>query len=506
MKAKRFLLILICIGMILGGLVSCADKTDDDDDREKPVYDDSSRENVSDSIPDDYSLEDQKVGIFYSDHIREEVIGEEEAEDIVYTRIYERNLKVEWRLDCDLVFIPGGKYTDWQVFSREVRPAVMQMDDSFWIVTSTNNTIIQEKNFDLFHNLNDSLYIDIEREWWYKDAILECAVDGYYYRLMYGDVCLSAMGNNGAIYYNKEYYGTYIDPGNPEGIYEYVLNGTWTLDKFAGIVAESHIDYGGENDIHGFTLVRYAEPLHYFPISCGIEFYKRDSTGYPTVTVNNEKSKDFAVKLYDLLYNNAGTTLLYFPNKVTENVGQPMFTDGKFMFNLGSLGNMLTPEMRAMTYDFGVLPYPKWENEQEEYITMNANGATLIGCTINNPISIANDEAGAVIEALCSEAYRSVSLAFYEDALQGAYSRDDMTSRMIDIICGRDDEIKSRVTKNFLYEYNSTIGGIGSIFQKIMAKGKIGTPVFSSTYGELSNFEQKIEELYNEYVKAATDY
>ncbi len=501
MKKKRFLLLLICVGLVLGSFMSCADAGRNDDDRDKPTYDDSSRENARDSIPDDYSLNGQTVGILYNGIIEKQVIGDTEVEDIVYTRIYERNEKVKWRLDCELKFIMGGTTTYWMDFCADLNKGIATLDDSFWIVQTTNNTVIQEKYFDRFHTMNDALYTDIDQEWWQKDAILERSVDGYYYRLLYGDISLGAMGTNGAIYYNKDLYGTYVEPGNPEGLYDLVLQGRWTFDKFATVVNDSFVDYGGENNIYGFTLTRYAEPLHYFPVSCGIEFYTRDASGYPTVTVNNDKAKEFTVDLYNLLYENLGTQVLYYPGKIDQEKGQPMFTDGKYIFTLSSLMSMLDPLMRAMDYDYGVLPYPKWDESQEEYITMNANGAVLVGTTKNTPYDIAMDEASAVIEALCSEAYRSVTLAFYEDALQRAYSRDDMTARMIDIICGRDDEIASRVTANMLYEYNSSLGGIGVIFQSIMSKGEIGTPNFGSTYASMSNFEQNIADLYEDWMK-----
>ncbi len=501
MNKKRFLSLLLCISMLIGVLVSCAD--DNGDDRDKPTYDDSSRENVSDAIPEDYSLNGQTVGIFYARHIESQVIGDREVEDIVYTRIYERNEKVKWRLNCELNFIPGGSASsgNWKDFCQDLNLAVGTLDNSFWIVQTTNNTVIQEKLFDRFHNMNDSMYVDIDREWWQKDAILECSVDGYYYRFLYGDISLGMMGDNGAIYYNKDHYGTYLEPGNPDGLYDLVLEGRWTFDKFATIVNESFIDYGGENNIYGFTLTRYAPPTYYFPVSCGIEYYVRDESGYPTVTINNDKAKEFAIDLYDLLYNNLGTQILYYPNKVDQEKGQPMFTDGKYIFSLSNLITMLDPAMREMDYDFGVLPYPKWDEAQEEYITMNSNQTVLVGCTKNVPIDTVNEEASAVIEALCSEAYRSVTLAFYEDALQRAYSRDDTTARMIDIICGQDPEIKSRVTKNFLYEYSKSIGGIGVIFSTIMEKGEIGTPNFGSTYGTIGDCRQQIEELYNKWME-----
>ncbi len=505
MKAKRFILLFICLSLILITFASCLDDDDSGENKftNKPVYDDSSRETTSDCIPDDFSLDGKKVGILYGAHIEKEVIGDDETEDIVYSRIYERNQKVEARLNCKLNMIPGGSLTDWQAFSPDLLKRVTTMDSSFWIVISSNNTILQKKMFNYFHNLNESTYIDVDREWWYQDAISECSVDGYNYRFLYGDINISAMGSNGAILYNKDYYGQYIDPGNPEGLYDFVYQGTWTFQKFIDIVTECDIDLPGDNDIYGFTLTRYGSNLGYFAEGCGIEFYTRDEYGEPSVTIGDGTNRDKAVKftemLYSLVYENPGTQELYYPNMVGSELDKPMFTDGRYMFSITSISALLDEELRAMDYDFGILPFPKWNSEQEYYITSSSNGSALVGCTKNTPYETIIGDASAVIEALCSESYRSVILAFYENALQRAYSRDDTSARMIDIICARDPEVKSIVTKNMLGEFSTSVNNIGSIFSTAMwEKSKD----FQYYYESIS-YEKALENLYNEWVEAA---
>ena len=59
----------------------------------------------------------------------------------------------------------------------------------------------------------------------------------------------------------------------------------------------------------------------------------------------------------------------------------------------------------------------------------------------------------AVIEALCTESYRTVVLPFFEISLKIQKSRD---SRMGEII----DLVSEGATKNFLYEYQAS-GGCG---------------------------------------------
>lgn len=46
------------------------------------------------------------------------------------------------------------------------------------------------------------------------------------------------------------------------------------------------------------------------------------------------------------------------------------------------------------------------------------------------------EAASAVLEAMAAETYRTVTPAYFEIALKTKYSRDDDTSRMLDIIVG----------------------------------------------------------------------
>ncbi len=498
MKKKIAILLLISIALTV--FVACAE-TDDNKPSDNIVGEDEIE--YLDSIPANYNLEGAAIGIFYGDHIEAEVLGEAEHLDIVYSKIYERNDKVSTRLNCKLNFISAGNGSEWKEFTDPLRRAVATFDDSFQIAMSTDNSIIQNNIFSLFHNMNDSYYIDISADYWYDDMILESSIDGYYYRFLMGDISLGAMGSACAIFYNKDLYAQYVDPGNPNGVYDMVLDGTWTFEKLDIATRNSFIDLGGDNNIYGYTLTRYGNQIDLISAACDVKVVERDSNGKPNIVVNNDKSIEFTNRLYKFLYENPGANL-YYPNKVGSEVGKPMFVDKKYVFALNTVKTMLNDSYREMEDAYGVVPYPKWDEEQEKYIS-TASGSTLVGCPKNISSDIAYEEASAVIEALCSEAHVSVRPAFYEQACQKAYARDDTTARMIDIICGFDDEIATTFTYSFAIAYQHHIGSIGGIFRMIMNKGPVGSPNFTSEYeSKITAANTAIDELWLAYLNAAT--
>ena len=149
-----------------------------------------------------------------------------------------------------------------------------------------------------------------------------------------------------------------------------------------------------------------------------------------------------------------------------------------------------------MKSDFGILPYPKYTEDQEMYLNYFGGGVSTC-IPVSCDIDYANEEVSAVIEALASESYRFVSVPFYEAALKAAYNRDEISSQMIDIITGQHNTIKSTLTNSFFNEYSTSLGGIGTIFSTLMQKKSTN---FSSEYDSLlGTFQVGLADLIEQY-------
>lgn len=499
MNKKRFyLILLLCFAMILPVFASCADPTNPDDDLgyNTNYYDNSSRERTSGNLPEDINLNGETVGIFYSSWLELDVEGEDETVDLVYTAIYERNEKVKNWLNVDLNFIMSDA-TSWSDISGEVTNLVLTFDDSVDIIIATSNSIIQERLYSLFLDLNNTLYLELDQPWWNYDAIYETSVDGRIFQFLYGDMLFSSITGCGAVYYNKELYAMLNPDKGADYLYQMVLDKTWTLEQFYYITQKCYLDKDGDTkrsdgDMYGYSLFRYAEPIHYFAVGCGVQYYERMKNGYPRITINNDRSVEFCELLEKVLYENNGAWL-FFPNMVGQEVGhEDDFPNKKVVFLLTTLGSSLKENMREMESDYGIIPYPLWD-EEDEYKTLLANGVALASV----PYSIVTGNnydrleyiICPVLEAMSIESYRSVTLNFYEYALKGAYTRDDIAAQMIDIIV-------ENSTKNFLYEYGSSLSSIGSIFSACMDK----RIKFSTRYASIG------EPAENALVKLITEY
>jgi hypothetical protein len=87
---------------------------------------------------------------------------------------------------------------------------------------------------------------------------------------------------------------------------------------------------------------------------------------------------------------------------------------------------------RGMEANFGILPLPKFDEEQASYHSVvNSYTGTLLGI----PKSVVETEMiSIVLEALAAESRYTLQPAYYDIALTRKYMRDEESEEMLDII------------------------------------------------------------------------
>ena len=94
---------------------------------------------------------------------------------------------------------------------------------------------------------------------------------------------------------------------------------------------------------------------------------------------------------------------------------------------------MGTRSMQETDVDYGVIPMPKYNTDQKEYRTTITNLYSLYTVFAGSTKEQAN-RAGAVLECLASEGYRTVSPMVFEVCLKVRYANDSDSGKMYDII------------------------------------------------------------------------
>ena len=202
----------------------------------------------------------------------------------------------------------------------------------------------------------------------------------------------------------------------------------------------------GKEDAYGF-LSAPKQILPSFWISAGLKSIEKDSADLPYSAMGTEKFLEIFRRIYEMTWDNGS----WFYTTSGENIpadlltmfqnNQALFMDCTF-FYLKSL--------RSMESDFGILPYPKYSEQQEKYYSR------MEGCELFfAPISATPEgliRSSVVLEALASESAKTVVPVYYDLALKNKFARDEESAEMLDLILS---------TRSFDLGFIFNWGGIG---------------------------------------------
>ncbi len=388
--------------------------------------------------------------------LRVEVDAEVDGE-IVNAAIHDRTLALEERLNITI----ETRTSENDVHSgsdgvAKIRTSVSAGSDDYDIVFNQMSQMTPLAMEGMLVNLKKLDYLDFGQPWWKTSFMDEATLYGQLY-FAAGDLCLSLVQSTYLMYYNKNLYQSYCN----DDLYQTVWDGAWTFDKLAEIskTVYSDLNGNGTSDVEDrFGLVttvgNYADA---FLIGSGVTLAKRDAKGLPYFSYpSDETTFTFLEKISSIL--NDGTLTYYNPKDTAVEILVEKFTNSTALFTVGKTSSAAS--FRDMEEDFGVVPIPKLNEAQSNYITGTHNGfssATVpVTCSCLDAVS-------ATMEAMAAESYRTVTPAYYETALKIKYSRDDETSQMLDMI-------SESVRYNFGYIYAASLNNVLQQFRTLIQK------------------------------------
>lgn len=409
-----------------------------------------------------------------------DVCGSDNIGETVSDAVWERNATVSERLNINLQWVPtdGGSLSADQTIFKQT---VMTADDTFHFFLATGNTSSQAGLTNYMRDLTNMPNVDWSSPWWWEFANEALSLDGKSHQFVVGDMLLTNLAQTCIMYFNKNLYeNTY---GDANEMYKLTLDGNFTVDKLHELVEGAYQDVNGDgvaNDGDIFGLLWSAattEELAGYVASCDLDMYVREADGHLLITMDNERTITAIEKLYSLQNENIGS------HKGTGAIADQAkpFAEGSGMFLGARLISATTETMREMEDEYGILPMPKLDEEQEKYLAGVHESGTVL-CVPKTTDDAKFATVGATFEALCGEAHRSYMDAFLETAMKMKYSRDALSGQCIDLIM-------DGLVKNTLNEYSNYCNGI--VGTCIMGPIKTNPGTFASSFRKVGPVAQK---------------
>ena len=284
-------------------------------------------------------------------------------------------------------------------------------------------------------DLNDTPYIKLSNPWWDQGANRDLEIQG---RMYYTTGDISVVDNLAThnIFFNKE-LARLLDITD---LYELVKDGRWTLDKYIeyASVASSELngdDVMDENDRYGAII--WNDSIQATLIGCNQRIGTINESGEIELTIYNETTLDVISRYTELCFNrdkvyNYVIRLSAWQEWDPVRVG--MFEKDQALFFKTILNTF--GRLRNADVDFGILPYPKYDEGQENYGSYVGASYSVMICLGAHMEDADIERNSALIEAMAYYSREIVTPEYYDYTLKGKLIRDEESGPCLDIIIG----------------------------------------------------------------------
>lgn len=479
---KRMIIVLLVIGMIGACFTSCGNANQGSE--ESNVSSEFNTEHETDpvmerleEVKEKADWKGQDFGILYVNNIAgyteefEAVANTNDASGsgVINDAVYERNKLFEEYCHLNMVLIPKSN----SAINGQLLNEIKTMTGDFHLVMQTAaDTAIAATSGYLFDYLK--LNIDYEQPWW-DQGMLDFSLKGHIY-LMNGPFNIVDDDVTYVMMFNKRLQ----EEHHIEDLYETVKNNQWTLSYFHSLVSNFSSENGDgvwdEKDTYGFSS----------PSTVGVSFFYGaglrmvdNSRKMETPKLMLDDKMEVALSVLDIsravIHENNSS---FITSAGQESVSAEIFTAGRALF-YSEVASYLRSMTANMEDDYGVLPIPKYNEEQENYHSWSNS----IGSTLSIPSTIAKNDVDRFANVL------EVYALFSQKYVRPAYYDVVLLTRNVDDV--ESSEILNMIFENRTYDmalYYSL--GLSNIFSNaVMSKGSD----FSSQYASVKkNFDRTI--------------
>ena len=418
-KSAKFVAIFLISALIFISFASC--KTDDvktmTETEQTPVTEDRSA--LDDLGKYDFDGYEFKIYNRISDGWANCRLNFDELTGEVYQdEVFMRNRGIEARFNIKITVVEWIYNDDTDL--NKIKSIILSGDNEYDLYTCRAAESFGFAQEGLLNSINDLPNIDFSKKYWDDFLTDQLTILNKKYFAV-GAFCTTFFDYAYVLVFNKQLFKNY-DLENP---FELVKSGKWTYDAFAEMCRIGTKDLNGDDkmddkDAWGYV-ARSNDVLPGLWIAAGVKAAEKDKDDIPQNTMSEEKFLTVIDKIFQITHGN---------NTYYNSDKQTMFANGDVLFN--DLDLYMLKNLRVMETDFGILPYPKFDEQQSEYYTRLGGGDLFfIGKSATEE---GLERTGVILEAMACESLKTVIPAYYDIMLKTKLARDVESEEIIDYI------------------------------------------------------------------------
>ncbi|MBO4769454.1 MAG: hypothetical protein J5563_01580 [Clostridia bacterium] len=402
-----------------------------------------------------------------------------EADSVISNAIYRRNGMVEERFNVKI-----ENYA-----TETLRDDIFEMtstgDTDYCAIYGVYNTMAGLAAEGMLGNLRELPCIDFGSSHWNQSAEENLTIGEVQYFAI-NDIAYTTLMSTHCMFFNKKLAEDFsLKTGNP---YDYVFDGNWTIDKLLETSRGVAKDLNGdgrynEEDQYGFALSIGSSTM--FGVSLGESVYPVKIRNGEIIETDEEKWAGIIDKIYNLCYNNDGST---FVGEHLSSTATSMFLNGKALYYVGALCEVPN-YFRGMEDDFGILPMPKYE-EKQDYRTPLSGGSAIFGTPMLH-IKYKNHFIGFISEALAIASTEKIRSAVYDTVFENQLTRDEESKKTLNII-------EDSMYVDFVFLHAGGIEGYyGEIHMLMDQKSNNYSSARRRNKTRVENYSREVLDMYN---------
>ena len=415
-KVIRLLSLMLAIALLPLALIACNETTTDTDD----------------TVDSNSPIEIKEYGETFNYLVMNDIFPYEYfyAEELLYNEmndsVYERQRNIENNIG---ITITAKKHTDFLSYAEDFKTSISSGDNTYQLcLTHATHGVATLATSGYLFNFADFESVDLNQKYWNKSLMSSVKYKDKYL-LGYGDMCLASVYT---VAFNKtllqKHCGKIL---GDDTIYSLVEDNRWTFKALSELAATAHEDLNGDNkkdmsDQYGLTGSMWVPACSFLHASnLNISKYNKDEKAYELSINSSSKTQkviDIVNDLYNAEYSNFSNPHVSGSQHVTMKTGRTLFE---------LYGSYKLVELKGTNIKFGVLPYPLYDENQNDYRSLSWNGYMVVPYNIDN---FGMTEMVSDTLELLQYYSKPVTTAFYEKLLGAQVSEAPDDAYMLEII------------------------------------------------------------------------
>ncbi len=355
----------------------------------------------------------------------EQFVADALTGDLLNDAIYERNITVSNDFDIEFQY-----YTNtYERINNDLRLQVTGGLDEFDVYESHLSSFSACVQSGYCYNMSNVETLDLSAAWWDQACVENLSVNDKTYMIT-GDIDPKTLLTASCIVVNKKLLQD--QKMNVNDLYEQAHNGGWTLDSLYEYNKDVTLDMNGDdtidfkNDRYGFVGWSLDASFSLFYGAGGRFVTVTDGT--PELSYSMENLTNIYEKIYKVVVAQQG----YYATDIAESA-EPynVFIAGRALFCDANLRKLDSMGITEMADPYGILPVPKYDVNQPEYLSF-INGSVPMVMVANNNGDI--DFVGHILEAMGAFNYDKVTPLLFEVSTKLQAAQDPDSSAMVDYI------------------------------------------------------------------------